>query len=211
MNPKRTLASLIGTFAVTLGAARADEWRLVVDKPGVQVFQRPVAFSKVDEVRGVAILDMPADVLFRVLEDVQAYPGMIPPTVVARHLKDEAGNHYYYTEIDPPLIRRRYYCLRTRPERRPDGVMRVEWSLANELCPASQGGLVRINDNAGAWTLQPLDGGRTQVTYQAHTDPGGQVPAWIVNQATAKQIAELFKSLRKAAALPRYSQVQAGR
>lgn len=212
MRPSRALVPLIGVWMVAPGVARGDDsWHLVVDKPNVQVFQRPVASSKVDAVRGVATFDVPAAVLFRILEDIESYPGMIPPTVVARHIKDEAGNHFYYMEIDPPLIRRRFYCLRTHPERRPDGVMRVEWAVANEMCPASQGSMVRIEDNAGEWKLVPIDGGHTEVIYEAHTDPGGQVPKWIVNSATPKQIAELFKALRKAAGLPRYSQAQADR
>lgn len=213
MTSLRTFASVIVVCGGFLGVARGDgatgEWRLTKEKHGVQVYQRKVGFSSVDEVRGEAVLDVPAEVLFRVLGDVESYPGVLPPTVVARRLKEEQGARFFYTEINPPLIQRRFYCIRSQTERRPDGALRVEWSLANELCPPTQRRMVRVEDNAGAWTLRPLDEHRTRVIYQAHTNPGGEIPAWIVNEATAGQLPDIFRALRKAADLPRYAQAQA--
>jgi len=57
-----------------------------------------------------------------------------------------------------------------------------------------------MEDNAGAWTLTSLGPTRTRVFYQAHADPGGSIPTGMVNWAAPRTIADLFASVRKAAA-----------
>ena len=47
-------------------------------------------------------------------------------------------------------------------------------------------GVVRTRKVTGGWTLQGLADGTTEVTYEVNADPGGWLPAWIVNFGTKK-------------------------
>ena len=41
-------------------------------------------------------------------------------------------------------------------------------------------GIVRVQNTVGYWKFIE-NNGRTEVTYQCHTNPGGSIPSWIVN------------------------------
>jgi hypothetical protein len=185
-------------------AARADgaaePWRVISDRDGLTVASRRVPSSAIDEVRAVATFELPLAPILTILSDVEHYPGNLPPTAVARRLQGSDGDGFYYMEIKPSMVARRYSCTHSRVIRQSAGVVRVEWSSANQLCPERQDGMVRMEDNAGSWTLTAISDGRTRVVYQAHADPGGTIPASMVNWVTARTVPELLQSLQRAAA-----------
>ena len=60
--------------------------------------------------------------------------------------------------------------------------------------------------NSGRWLLTPAQGGQaTMVEYELLSDPGGQVPAWMVNRGTARSLPELFRTIQRAVQQPRYA------
>ena len=191
----------LGLLLCLCGAARADEgqgWKTVRDKDGFQFATRHVGFSKVDEVRAVSTVAYPIDRVAAVLSDVEHYPNNMPPTELVRRLRGDAQDGTYYVELKPPMCSRRYYCVRYQVQRDSATQVRVVWSTHNDSCPARAGGPLRMDDNAGSWTLTALDAGHTRVIYQAHVDPGGSLPASFVNWGTPNAISDLFAALRKA-------------
>lgn len=34
----------------------------------------------------------------------------------------------------------------------------------------------------GVWTLIPLEGSGTRVTWEMHLEPGGSLPTWLINR-----------------------------
>jgi hypothetical protein len=203
----RSLIGSLATFAVLVGgpvAAHADDWEVTVEKDGVRVETREVDGCKIREVRATARFDMPAERLFTVLGDIEAYPEILPPTIVARLLRRVGDLAWFYMVIDPPVIARRDYCMRVARERRPSGELRSEWMEVADGCPKSAE--VRMPRNSGSWVLTPEDGGRsTRVVYQVLVDPGGDIPAWMVNRMQAQKVPDLFALLKKAANMPRYA------
>jgi len=136
---------------------------------------------------------------------VEHYPEIVPPTVIANRLRSEGEDiTYYYMEIDPPVVARRFYCIRVEQGSDADGLLRSAWRPANELCPEPGRGKVRIEATEGEWTVRALDDGHAEVVYHAHTDPSGAIPAWVVNRVQPGQVREIMESVRRAAALPRY-------
>jgi hypothetical protein len=190
-------------------AARADDgWQVHESSDGLILATRPVSFSAIDEVRAAATFEFPLESILAVLADVEHYPDNLPPTVVARRLRGAGHDAWFYMEIKPGVVSRRFYCIHARVIRLPASVVRVEWSPANDLCPEKQDGMVRMEDNSGAWTLTSLGPTLTRVFYQAHADPGGSIPAGLVNWAAPRTIADLFASVRQAAA---HTQLSASR
>ncbi len=53
-----------------------------------------------------------------------------------------------------------------------------------------------IRESTGSWTLLPLDRGRTVVVYQVLTDPGGTLPAWIVDFAVPRTLRGVLDAVR---------------
>lgn len=195
-------------LALLLGAApaRAGDWQDLLNQDGVRVFVREAEGSRVKAVMAHAVVDSPPEQVFAVLGDVEAYPELIPPTESARLVRREGSAALFYMVIRPPLISRRDYCIRVVPSRLAGGRLKSEWRMSDDGCPLPRPGLVRMVRNEGSWLLTPIQGGRaTHVIYEAHADPGGAVPVWMVNLATARTLPRIISSLRRAAALPRYA------
>ena len=186
-------------LAVLLGApapARAQSWQQVSDEDGLIVEMRAYAGSKVNEVRASAVFDVPAARVQALLGDFSRHPGVIPPTTLARRLDGDV----WYMVIDPPWVARRDYCIRVSTFRNAEGGTVFAWVQTSDGCPPPQPRLVRMPENRGAWTVTPLGERRTRVSYQAHTDPGGALPAWIVNRSLARTMRDVFAALRTVSA-----------
>jgi hypothetical protein len=57
--------------------------------------------------------------------------------------------------------------------------------------------LVRIRNSSGKWQVTPLSNRQVRVEYQLYVDPGGSVPATLVNLFSGKGPLESFRNLRK--------------
>lgn len=195
--PGRLVLLGLALLGPAAAAAGGDEgWLQVHERAGVTVFSRAAAGSPIHEFRAVAEMDLPAPALLATVADIESYPGRMPPTLVARRIRGGGESTWYYMEINPSMIARRFYCLHVVQSRLPGGALRSEWSVDNSVCPEHQPGMVRIEHNSGSWTLTPLSDSRTRVTFQTHSDPGGSIPAWMVNQFTARTLPETVESLR---------------
>ena len=52
--------------------------------------------------------------------------------------------------------------------------------------------MVRIRKGSGFWDLEADNNGNVKVTYQFHSDPGGEVPSWLANSFV---VSHPFKTL----------------
>lgn len=180
-------------------------WQFASERAGVSVWFRRFAASSVNEVRGEAVFDVSAEALFAVLGDIESYAQFMPPTSLSRRLPSDGSGKSYYIEIDPPVVSRRYYCMDVNLARPRGDVFVSEWRMWTAGCVPRKTSLVPMRDNHGIWRLSALSPTRTRIEFQAHMDPGGQIPTWMVNRATLSQITDTFGSLRRAALLPRYA------
>lgn len=182
-------------------------WKFASEKGGVSVWFRPFPSSSVNEVRGEAVFDVSAEALFAVLGDIDSYAEIMPPTALSKRLSDGTSARSYYIEIDPPVVSRRYYCMDVVLSRPRVDQFVSEWRMWPLGCSPRKSSMVQMADNSGRWRLSSLGPLKTKVEFQAHMDPGGQIPTWMVNRATVGQIADTFLSLRRAAHLPRYAAI----
>lgn len=180
-------------------------WRHEITRDGVTVHVRTLPGSSIHAFHGLGRIEAPPAVVLAVLRDVASYPALMPPTEAAELLRDDGGDLHYHMVIHPSFISRRDYCIRVHLGQQPGGRLTSEWMSEAAGCPAPPAGVVRLPENRGRWLLVPDSGGRaTLVSYMAHTELGGSIPAWIVNRAGARAVPDIFRSVQKAALLPKY-------
>ena len=68
--------------------------------------------------------------------------------------------------------------------------------------------IVRIPQSYSKWYIQPLQKGQVQIEYILQVDPGGMVPAWLINLFAARGPFESFKNLRKQVKKDIYNRVK---
>jgi ribosome-associated toxin RatA of RatAB toxin-antitoxin module len=188
------LALLSLMTATAVHAEECDGFELALERDGVRVFNRKIDGSAVREMCVTGKVDAPPAEVFDLLRDVESYPQRLPPTVQVERIAESGGATTYYMVIDPGFITRRDYCISTRGTR--DGeVYSVVWHQVD--CPLRSSRIERMTSNRGSWRVTPVDGG-SAILYRTHADPGGLVPAWLVNSASARRLPEIFGALKRA-------------
>jgi hypothetical protein len=85
-------------------------------------------------------------------------------------------------------------------------VVTVNAPCVTDLVPVKEN-IVRITQSTGRWTITPVGRGQIQVEYVLIVDPGGSIPAWVVNMFAARGPMESFKKLKKQLEKPVYQHV----
>jgi hypothetical protein len=194
--------------------AAGDGWSVASRTGDIEVQERERPGSRVREVRTVAVVDAPPAVVRRALTDWARYVEIMPYTEEGRVVATEQGGKvvHFYTLVNPPVVSRRDYTMRTVDEGAVEGgALRISWTPSDKG-PAPRPGIVRVAVNEGSWLLEPLDGGaRTRATYRLLTDPGGSVPGFVADRANREALPGVLKAVRRAAADPRYREPAPGR
>ena len=199
MTPTRCLLFVL--LAPSL--VRADEaWERFSDKEGVTVDWRKVDGARVREIRATGTIDQPLAKLVTVLRDIEHWPEFMPPTESVEVYEDHGDLRRMHVTINPALVSRRDYCVEVTWKVGQTSAA-SDWFQIQPGCPPPKKGVVRHLRTDGTWRLRALDAGHTFIEYQAVTDPAGNLPAWMVDRATAKTMRGMFHSLaRRAAQLP---------
>lgn len=169
-------------------AARANgfgPWEHVRTDDGIVVHRRKVDGFDLHEFRGRGVIEAPIERVLGVLSDaprrVEWMERCVQSYAVAR-LSETSQVEYNRTsgtwpvkDRDVVVMGETYFDVDKRE-------VRVTFRNATSHAVPRQDGAVRIPYLRGHWILRPTDGGRsTWVEYQAHADPAGSIPTFIVN------------------------------
>jgi hypothetical protein len=109
--------------------------------------------------------------------------------------------HWVYTLVKPPFVAPRDYTVRVNlvhDELVSGGPFELKWELSPDHGPPPPAGAVRLLANTGGWVIQAV-GDATQFVYSAFNDPGGSIPAWMVNSGNEREIPKMIAAVEKAA------------
>ena len=187
-------------------------WTEVTRTDKVVVYGRDHAGSSVRELRGIGTIDAPNWVVKNVIDDGDHYTEFMPNTLESKVLSRDPAHHVAvaYAKLSAPLISPRDYTLLIHDESHaePDGtvVYKARWEPAPAgTGPAEKSGVTRVKVNEGYWLLESIDNGqKTRATYQLYTDGGGNLPAFVLNQASKRRIGDVYEAVEQRAAKPQY-------
>lgn len=158
-------------------------WELRKDENGIAVYTRKLDNEKYKEIRVLCEFDASADKLIEILQDVNHHKNWVYKTtksyLISRKNKDTL---FYYSEISLPW-----------PASNRDAV--VQLSFANDtvnkkLVIAVQSmpnilpekpDLVRVPYSLGLYDVKTLPNNHIKIDYTLKVNPGGSLPAWLVN------------------------------
>jgi len=173
---------------------------------GVRWYTRAREGSALRELLATGVIDAPPADVWAVLLDFDGYTRTMPSTVKVKVLAAEGAVHWVYTRYALPLVAPRDTIARMVSRAgEADGVWLLTWTAVSDLDALMpvEAGVVRLRTNEGRWRLESHDGRTTRVTYQLFTDPGGDMPPFILNQFNGLGVPLTFESLQKAAAAHR--------
>ncbi|WP_439556786.1 START domain-containing protein [Dyadobacter sp.] len=180
--------------------ARAQEqWKFVIEKEGIQVYSKEVADSKIKALQVQCRINAPTTEIVALLMDVDAATDWVSHTKSCKLVRRvSASELYYYSEISLPWpLENRDFVARVSVSQNPaTGIVTVDAPAVGGMVPVKKG-VVRISKSTGVWHLTPLNAKQTQVQYTLQLDPGGAIPAWLVNSLSSQGPIDSFMNMKK--------------
>jgi hypothetical protein len=191
-----TAMLLIGLARLAASAVAETPWQLVSKRDGLVVERRP-AGGAVYEIRVTAESSLSPAAIFETLWRQQEHPQFVPHLKRLDLLSDRDDERVTYEQVEVPLARDRDYTVRLH--RRVDAETQryeIVFATANEAGPPPDRYHVRVRTIRGHWLVEPGPDGRgSTLRYEVLTDPGGQLPTWVVNRVQGSAVADLVRAM----------------
>ncbi len=184
-------------------------WKLKSESDGIKIFMAPVATSRVKALKVECSFNATTAQLVAVILDLNACSEWVYHTKSAVLLKKVSpAELYYYSEVDIPwpASNRDFIAHLMVSQDKKSKVVTVDAPCLPDWVPEKKD-IVRIRQSLGRWTIVPVNKTQVKIEYVLVVDPGGSIPAWIVNMFAAKGPMESFKKLKLQLQKPAYKDV----
>ncbi|HHB79049.1 MAG TPA: hypothetical protein ENK85_07435 [Saprospiraceae bacterium] len=172
------------------GSAPSSTWTLKNQKGNIKVYTRTTPKSSIKEVRITTQIKGNLDDLQELLNDVPSFEKWVYKCAKAKKLKSLGPDEFYYYNLTdfPFPLSDRDVIIHSKTWKVPGTNIEKTHSRAigSDELYKEQEGIVRIKLLEYTWTFTPLDNGMIDIDYQIFSEPGGALPAWVVNMAISK-------------------------
>ena len=193
--------SLASTALVLTSLAAAGDWEEVAyDKDeDIRVYTRYVEGSDMKAFKGVTTLESTVTAPVALLQDVKRAHEWVFNCKAMDLIEEIAPNnatYYTVTSMPWPVKNRDNISESLVTQDASSGVVTVTIQARNDIFPSNDDH-VRIRELDATWTLEPQAGGLLKVTYEAHADPGGGLPSWLVNSFVVEAPLNTLRDFRE--------------
>ncbi len=184
-------------------------WKLDVEKEGIKIYTSNVSDSKIKALKVECNFQASLMQLTAVLMDIKNAPEWVYATKSCVLLKQPSPSElYYYSEVKLPwpVQNRDFVCHLSVIQNPETKVITIDGPAINGMVPVKDG-IIRVDHSKGRWMLIPISKDETKIEYILQTDPGGTIPAWIVNLFASEGPMQSFKKLKLQLQKPVYKNV----
>lgn len=202
---KKALGLLLLLFISARSFAQ-DKWQLKKESDGMKIYTASKPNSNVRALKVEYSVEATLTQLAALLLDIKNQPDWVYSTKTSSVLKKIGDNELvYYTEksMPWPATNRDVVTRLKITQQEGTHVMTVSSIGVPDYIPKKDG-LIRVPSSKIIWTVTPVDHTHLKIDYVAEADPGGSIPAFIVNMFVTKGPYETFKKLKAMADLPAY-------
>jgi len=197
-NINKKFISFVFLFTfITVAVHSQYNWKLSKDKDGIRVYESDVKNSNFKSIKVECVLQGTYDKLMAILNDVSLHKQWVFHSKTSNILKrNSPRDFYYYTETSMPW-----------PMSNRDAVIHLVMTrdslnrflkITGTGVPnfiAEKGGKVRVPRSSVNWYVTMPSSTSINIVYTFEADPGGSLPAWLVNMFADKGPYESFKKL----------------
>ncbi|HET9826696.1 MAG TPA: START domain-containing protein [Chitinophagaceae bacterium] len=173
------------------------KWKLSKDKDGIKVYLAENPKSKFKSIKDECTLAGNFDKLIAVLTDIEHLKDWVYNTKMSYLIKKiTAYDLYYYTEtsIPWPMSNRDAVVHLRILKDSAQNFMKISSTNENRLVPEKDG-KVRVIYSLINWYVTMPTSRTISIVYTFEADPGGSLPAWLVNSFADKGPYESFRKL----------------
>jgi regulatory protein YycH of two-component signal transduction system YycFG len=143
-------------------------------------------------------VNSPVHLIEKQLDNVNDYPNWQDNCDYAKVIEQQSPNvqyERYYTDTPWPITDRDL-VMKMVKEKNKNGSIKYIRTNAPDKFPLDKD-FMRIQEAGGEWLLEPLSEHQSKLTYQFYADPGGSLPAWLVNSFIVQGPYNTFSNLKK--------------
>jgi len=178
---KYFLVTIIWFFSFPVTAQ--DGWKLVKDKNDIKVYTRATEDSKIKSYKGEAFLKADINDVLEILTDVGNSTEWIYQCIECRIINKESDTALvYYSVFDTPWPfqdRDVVLHLIVKQDYEHDSIILEYTGLDGYVEEYKK--RVRIPEYYEVTTLTKVSNDLVKMTMEGYTDPGGSLPAWLIN------------------------------
>ncbi len=104
---------------------------------------------------------------------------------IVKVIDDYNWKYYNYTDAPWPVSDRDYYTRVILHQNKIDYSVTITSVAIPDYAPEING-CVRISYIESIWVFNPIGNGSVHVSFELEVDPGGNIPAWLINLAVTK-------------------------
>lgn len=194
------------------GASAQTNWELKNEKSGIKVYTSAVSDSKFKAIKVDCELKASLSQIVKVLLDIKNGPEWLYHTKSCTLIKQVSPDElYYYSEINIPWpVQNRDFVAHLKVRQDPDTkVITIDGPAVPGFVPLKSG-IVRVRSSKSLWVITPITKDRIKVVYTLQLDPGGNLPAWLVNLFAAEGPMKSFEGLLLQLKKPVYQNAELG-
>lgn len=188
---------LLLLFSCYLSSYSQSVWELEKDASGIQVYTRTVSISSIKEYKATTLIKTSLESLVNKILDGEHLKDWNYKTTKSSLLEKKSDNEYLvymYNDLPWPAKNRDHIS-----ELKLDVVNSLLTKISIKSSPKKlieKKGVIRVVDFSGFWLLEKTKLG-VKVTQQMYGDPGGSLPAFIVNSMLVNAPFNTFKQLKE--------------
>lgn len=185
-------------LTVIANNSRAQEWKLKKESDGIKIYSKTLPNSCIKALKASFVSAGTTAKMESILLDVEGMKDWVystkSSTIIKRISKHEL---IYYSEKEAPWpVSNRDIVVRIKVNRdSASGIMTINLSPLRDHV-AIKKNIVRITLSNVTWKITPISNDSVSIVYTAETDPGGNIPAWVINLFSTKGALETFKKLK---------------
>lgn len=209
----RLLIGLLLVALPPLAVAISDEWDFEMESDGVRVFTRDSSIPGLKTVRAETVIPVEDPyVIVALLADVEAAVELMDTLSFVEELESaEAGGNWVHMVVDMPWPVRDRDVAAVATTLHDEKNRRFILNLTGrpDLIPVDRRYL-RVPSFDSTYTLDYGAGDGVRVIFECTVDPGGSVPAWVMNYGMTRMPVKTLRNMRRMVSREEY-QGQKGR
>jgi len=174
-----------------------SDWVLTNESNNIKTYQRVYPGSKLLQFKAICVIDARAENFGQVLRDLDAMPLWLDMCEKATLISEiDENNRTLHILLDLPVVKNRDLVVKTDTVYdldRARGI--VDLSMVENSGVPIPKGVVRVAGFSGSYVFEYITREKTGLIYTYYSDPGGLLPAFLVNLVGKHMLYNTFEKL----------------
>ena len=177
----------------------AQDWKFIKERDGIKVYTRNEENNPVKSYKGEMDLHTTMKNISELIGNIKSFDWWDENITDIKVLgfENEKYIRYYFIYDLPWPLSDRDLCVESLITNDPITGKRVVHATPLLGVVPEKPDLIRIKNYWQQWDIQPEDNGILHITLEGSVDPGGSIPAWLINMIITDTPLNIMRKVRE--------------